>query len=196
MTRHILAATAAAAALALAGCGGGNTTNTADANMAAPMDTGMANTTADMAATPAAATGGQAFANAAAASDAFEIETSKLAATNAQAGGVKSFAQRMVEAHTESTAGLKTAAAAATPPITPDPAMTPEQTAQLTALRAATGAEFDRLYIEAQRDAHTKTLETLRAYAASGDVPSLKTFAGELAPKVAAHLNMANALRP
>src|SRR6476646_5613525 len=44
----------------------------------------------------------QGFVNAAAASDKFEIESSKLAAANAQSSAVKSFARQMISAHTQS----------------------------------------------------------------------------------------------
>ncbi|QWT16683.1 DUF4142 domain-containing protein (plasmid) [Sphingobium xenophagum] len=81
--------------------------------------------------------------------DTFEIESSKLAATRAQ------------------SAKLKTAAAAASPALTPVPQLSPAQ---------------------------QQTLDALKAYSASGEVPSLKTFAGELVPTVTAHLNMAKGL--
>ena len=42
----------------------------------------------------------QAFANAAASSDRFEIESSRMAATSAQSASVKSFARQMITAHT------------------------------------------------------------------------------------------------
>jgi predicted outer membrane protein len=67
----------------------------------------------------ATASPGQAIANAAAASDAFEIATSQLAATNDASAAVKAFATKMITAHAESTAKLKTVAAAASPVLTP-----------------------------------------------------------------------------
>lgn len=145
--------------------------------------------------TPAASmTAGQSFANTAAASDTFEIETSKIAAEKAASAKVKTFAQGMIKAHTESTAKLKSAAAAATPPITPVPQLTAMQQQTLTELQGKSGADFDTAYAKAQVDAHQMTLDALKAYSASGDVPSLKSFATELVPVVTAHLNMAKGL--
>lgn len=173
-------------ALALAGCGkkedpAASATSSAEA--------------ANSAATEAAAIpAGEAFANAAASSDAFEIEASRLAAEKAGAAKIKTFAAQMIKAHTESTAKLKAAAAAATPPITPDPALTPDQQAKLDALKAKTGSDFDTAFKAAQVEAHQMTLDALKAYSASGDVPSLKGFATELVPTVTAHLNMAKGL--
>lgn len=147
----------------------------------------------DVAVSPAASAGQQ-FVDAAAASDTFEIESSKLAATQAQSAKVKKFAEEMIKAHTASTAKLKTAAAAASPALTPVPQLSPAQQQTLDTLKSSTGAAFDRAYAKAQVDAHQATLDALKAYSASGEVPSLKTFAGELVPTVTAHLNMAKGL--
>jgi putative membrane protein len=138
------------------------------------------------------ASAAQTFANAAAASDMFEIEASKLATTNAASAKTKTFADNMIKAHTESTAKLKAAAAAAS--ITPMAQITPAQQQVLDDLKAKSGSEFDAAYARAQVDAHQMTLDTLKGYAANGDAPSLKAFATELTPIVTAHLNMAKAL--
>lgn len=142
------------------------------------------------------ASAGQTFANAAAASDAFEIETSRLALANANSTAIKTFAQKMVDGHTASTEKLKAAASSGTPAITPDPTLTAEQRAQVDGMKVLKGAAFDQAYVTAQRDGHQKTLDTLKAYAASGDVPALKSFAAGLVPTVTAHLNMAKSLKP
>jgi putative membrane protein len=171
------------AALSLTGCGDrAEPIGEASPSVAAADDIAVAPTTSP----------GQAFADAAAASDSFEIETSRLAATKAQAAKVKTFAEQMIKAHTESTAKLKTAADAAT--ITPVARLTATQQQTLDALATKSGDEFDRAYAQAQRDAHQATLDALKSYSATGDVPSLKAFATELVPIVTAHLNMAKAL--
>lgn len=138
---------------------------------------------------------GQAFANAAAASDAFEIETSKLALTTSKSLSIKRFAQKMVDAHTESTAKLKAAASGASPAVVPDPTMTSEQSVKLENLKSLSGMAFDNAYIATQAEGHQKALDTLRSYSASGNVPELKSFAATLAPTVTAHLNMAKSLK-
>lgn len=177
-----------AVALTLAGCG-----KKAEPDAQATAGAEVSGTVPDGTA-PVAASAGQVFANAAAASDAFEIETSRLAAEKADAAKIKTFAGQMVKAHTDSTAKLKAAASAATPPIAPDMRLTFEQQQALDALQAKSGADFDKAYAAAQVDGHQKTLDALKAYSATGDVPSLKNFATELAPIVTAHLNMAKGL--
>lgn len=178
-----------ALALALAGCG--------KKDEAEPQATAQGDvvTTDTESTTPAPElSAGQAFANAAAASDAFEIEASKLAAQKAQSAKIKNFAVTMIAAHTQSTAKLKTAADGATPPIMPDPALNAVQQQTLDALNAKSGADFDTAFAKAQVDAHHLTLDALKAYAATGDVPTLKAFASEMVPTVTKHLEGAKAL--
>jgi putative membrane protein len=137
---------------------------------------------------------GQAFANVAAASDAFEIETSKLAIAKGSSAKIKTFADQMIKAHTDSTAKLKTASAAATPAITPVATLSAAQQSKLDGLGAKSGADFDRAYAEIQVAAHQETLDALKGYSAGGEVASLNAFAKELVPIVTAHLNMAKSL--
>lgn len=181
-------------ALALVGCGAPNATNNSAMmdNAADPLATDMAmdngvieNAVANEAMTAAPMTAQQ-FANTAAASDAYEIASSKLATEKAQAAELKSFAQQMVKDHTASTAKLKSAAGS----IKPDPTMNPEQQANIDALETASGAAFDTAYRTQQLAAHQKALTALQGYAASGDNEALKTFASETAPIVQGHLTM------
>jgi putative membrane protein len=155
-------------------------------------DNGMIANSASVAPSPLTAQG---FANTAAASDRFEIESSKLAEASASSAAVKEFAAQMIKAHTDSTAKLKSALSGLSPAITPDDTLTPEQQATLDNLKAANGAAFDTAYASAQVDAHQKTLDALKNYAASGDNEQLKTFANGLVPTVIAHLNMAKGLK-
>jgi len=131
---------------------------------------------------------------AAAASDTFEIQSSKLAQDKAQSSKVKAFAAQMIKAHTDSTAKLKAAAAKSSPAITPVPQLNATQQQALDDLNAKSGADFDTAYIQAQTQAHQMTLDKLKAYAASGENAPLKAFATTLIPTVTAHLNMAKGL--
>ena len=137
----------------------------------------------------------QNFVNAAAASDKFEIESSKLAATQASSSSVKSFATKMISAHSASTAKLKSTVAGMSPPMTPDDTLSADQQSTLDNLKTLKGADFDKAYASAQVDAHQKALDALNGYASSGDNAKLKDFASGLVPTVTAHLNMAKALK-
>ena len=181
----------AGTALSLTACGRNDTDNelSTDVNLTTENDAALGSP-ADAAMLTA-----QGFVNAAGASDKFEIESSKLAATAAQSAAVKSYAEKMISAHTESTAKLKSTVAAMTPPVTIDDTLTAEQQRTLDSLAALKGPKFDSNYAAAQVNAHQKTLDALNAYAASGDNPQLKTFATGLIPTVTAHLNMAKGLK-
>ena len=188
-----------ATALALAGCGRKDETTTTTINSVTADTSGTIvadNGVLDNGVAVAPVSGGQAFANTAAASDAFEIAESQLAAANAQSAAIKSFAKKMIEAHTGSTAKLKTIASGLTPAITPDATLTPDQQSKLDALKSKTGADFDTAYAADQVAAHEAALDALRTYSTGGDVPELKTFATGLVPTVTAHLNMAKSLKP
>lgn len=182
------------AVLALGACGKheaasnniGADLNAADENATA------ANTAVATAPLPTTAQG---FVNAAAASDKFEIESSKLAATAASSAAVKKFAAQMISAHSASTAKLKSTVAGMSPPLTPDDTLSPDQQQKLDSLGALNGTAFDTAYASAQSEAHQKALDMLRNYAASGDNPTLKTFANGLIPTVTAHLNLAKGLK-
>lgn len=175
-------------ALALSGCNKTDSPTNDATTAASPSPDGVAPSAA------ASVDPNQAFADAAAASDAFEIETSKLAVQKAESSKVKRFAESMIKAHTESTAKLKAAAAAASPAITPLAELTAMQKQTLNDLSAKSGKEFETAYAKAQVDGHQMTLDKLKAYSADGAQPSLKAMATEMVPIVTAHLNMAKGL--
>ena len=135
----------------------------------------------------------QGFANTAAASDRFEIESSKLAATAGMSAAVKSFAAKMVTAHTASTAKLKSTASDLN--LMPDDTLSPEQQQKLDSLKALNGKDFDSAYAAAQVEAHQKALDALNGYAAGGDNAKLKDLASGMVPTVTAHLNMSKSLK-
>lgn len=183
----IVAMSLGASSLALVACGAKDHAQSNEANVAA--------TENNVGTAPAAETGDQTFANTAAASDAFEIQSSQLAATQASSKAVKSFARRMIDAHTTSTAKLKAAAASASPTITPDATLSADQQQKVAQLKPQSGAAFDSAYIDDQIAAHEAALAGLKNYAGTGAVPSLKSFATEMIPIVTAHLNTAKSLK-
>ena len=179
------------AMLALAACGRD------DANNNVATDNGLGNAAetgneAKTATAPAAAD----FATAVAASDLYEIESGRLAAEKASSAEVKSFAQMLVTDHQKSTADLKAAAGGANPPVTVSPALDAEKQAMIDALKSANGAEFDRTFIDQQKQAHQKALDLLRGYDSGGDARALKDFAAKAATVVQGHLDRLNQMQP
>ncbi len=133
------------------------------------------------------------FANAAAATDLYEIESSKLAADKAANAEVKAFAQHVRTDHEKSSAELKSVAAQANVAVAPR--LDAEKQGMLDKLKAASGAEFDRLFLEQQKTAHTKALAMLQGYSSSGDNDALKAFAGKTATVIKGHLDHANTIK-
>jgi putative membrane protein len=190
MTNKVLIGLSASV-LALAACGQtNNKPSDADVNVA------MGNEALDngTSATPLP-TSAQGFANLAAASDRFEIESSKLAQAAAHSAGVKDFAAKMITAHEASTDKLKATAGALSPPLNPDDILAASQQQDLDGLKNLDGADFDAAYAAAQVKAHQQALDALKDYVASGDTPALKDFANSLIPTVTEHLNMAKGLK-
>jgi putative membrane protein len=207
MKKLLTAASIAALTLGLAACGSHNDSaqngsadtmaadNMAGNDMAMNDMNAMAGDNMAMAGNTMAPIMGADFANAAAASDMYEVESSKLAQDKSANADLKSFAKMLVTDHTRSTADLKAAGAKANPPITPKPEMTAEQQSNLDALKSASAADFDQLYIGQQIPAHEKALAMLQSYASGGDVPELKAFASKTAPVVQTHLDKARAMK-
>lgn len=183
----------------LAACGSNTATNTVttDTGTTTEISTGTGNDRDGLAnasvATPAMT--GQQFADTAASSDAYEIEAGKMAKEKATSKDLKDFGAMMVSHHSESTAKLKAAGGRASPAIVPNATLSPKQQQDLDALRAASGAEFDRLYRTQQIMAHQQALAGLEGYQAGGDVNELKAWAAETAPTVRAHLDRIQAIQ-
>jgi len=184
---------ASAALIALSACGSNDDAATTN-NMAYADNVETENLLVDNGAAPATATGGQEYATKASASDLYEIQSSEMAGEKAKSGDVKSFARMLIADHNKSTADLKTAAAKAEPPIDVAPALDPEGQSNIEALRSAADADFERTYLTQQVAAHEKALAMVRAYAESGDVPSLKQHASTVSGPIKKHLARAREL--
>lgn len=192
MRNRMMMVSVAALSLALGACG---RSEQASDNMVMANDVGAVDNMAGAnmadanamagAATPVSA---QDFASQAAASDMFEIESSKLAADQAENAKVKAFAKMLVADHTKSSNELKTIAASLQPPLTVAPTLAPDMQSKLDALKAAKGADFDTLYVTQQVAAHQEALNLHKGYAENGEEPQLKTFASKTADVVQKHL--------
>lgn len=183
VTRLALSLAAATSLVALAACSPKTTTTTEAA------------ATPTAAATPAEVavdTKTTEFVADAAATDMYEIESAKLALTMSKSQPVKDFAQKMIDAHTATTAALAPLATAAQ--ITPPTAIPAKFTSKLDDLRNAKPSEFDAKYLDQASSVHSDALNLMNDYAANGQNASIKAFAAETAPKVQEHLDMAKGL--
>lgn len=183
---------AAALAIALAACG--NEADTARSDNLIVADNG--GVTAPMAniSVSTEGTSGQDYVNIAGAGDLYEIESARLAAEKAQRPEVRELAAMILADHQRSTAALVRAAGAVRPALAADPRMTPQQQADLNALRAASGAAFDTEYLRQQVAAHEQALALVENYAQNGDIPQLREHASTVSAPIRGHLERAREL--
>ncbi len=132
------------------------------------------------------------FVKIAAISDMFEIESSKLAATRADASS-KQFATKMIEDHTKTSVELRTLAPKAGVEI--PGALDGSHQSRLDKLKGLQGADFDKEYDSMQVDAHENAVSLFERYAKGGDNAELKAFATKHLPHLQEHLRMAKDLR-
>ena len=178
MRRYFLIA---ASAFALAACGQQATTETAET----PATETPATQQASMSATD--------FIQTVAASDAFEIQSSELAAQRAARQDVKDLASQMVTAHRQTTQELTQLTSANSMPA-PTPQLNATQQTSLDNLRNQTGQSFDDAYLDAQVAAHENAVRTFEQYASSGEAGPLRDWAQRTLPNLRQHLQHAQGL--
>jgi putative membrane protein len=133
------------------------------------------------------------FAKKVAASNAFEIESSKLANERAERGEVKSFAKQMIDDHSKAGEDLKAAVKSGNiPPPVDQPDAKQQQT--ISRLQQTRGKTFDDQYISAQREGHREAVTLFKNYSAQGKSAPLKDFAQKTLPKIEHHLQRAEEL--
>jgi putative membrane protein len=126
-------------------------------------------------------------------SDVYEVTAAQIAAMRAQNPMVRAFAEMMIAHHTETT-NLALQQARASGVMAPPPVLGAATRTQIDQLLNAPAAGFDRLYLQQQVNAHRQALALHTAYARSGDNPELRRAAATIAPLVAEHLRIAEAL--
>ena len=136
----------------------------------------------------------QGFVTAAATSDLYEVTAGKLAAERAQSPDVKAFAQKMVQAHTATTAKLKGIIAGNNINVAAPAHVDNRRQGMLDNLRGAKAEDFDHRYISQQIAAHKEADILFSGYAKSGDNAAIKDFAATTDKDIKMHLSMAQHL--
>ena len=182
--------TAVALGLVLAACGKKNdeavNTTTTEINA-----TSMSNESSKGA---AAALPAQQFADTIVGSDMFEIQSGKLAEAMGGTPAVKDFGKMLVTDHAKSSTLFKLVAAKTSPVVSLPMALPADLKSKIDALKAAKGADFDKLFVSQQTEGHQKALDALKAYSSGGDQASLKEFATTATPVVQGHLTKLEAM--
>lgn len=125
------------------------------------------------------------------AGNAFELAAAQIAQAKGRSDAVKRFAAEMLRDHGKSAADLKTALAQAGQALIAAPGPAPDQQQVLAQLQSSDPRDFDKAYMDSQVAAHLKALALTQSYAEKGDVTSLAVFAGEAAPVIQGHYEMA-----
>lgn len=158
--------------------------------------TGMA-TSADIGVSPMGPIPAGDYVTQAAASDQFEIQSSRLAATKSSRADVKAYAKMMISQHTATTKSLMAALRNNERTIArPSTKLNSEQAANLALLKKAPKAGFDNLYLTQQIQAHQQAWSLQKGYALNGTDPALKQVAATAVPMVEQHYQQAKALAP
>lgn len=159
----------------------------------APVEAPAATPAAPAAAPTATPTTAVEFVPMAANANLFEIESSNLAQEKGQAAAVKDVARTIVADHTKLGSDMQAAVQRANLNLAMPTSLDAEHAAKVTELRGLSGADFDRRYLEMQREAHEKAIAAFQAYADGGDNPEIKTVAAGALPRLRAHLDAVNA---
>ena len=134
----------------------------------------------------------QQFIDQAAAGGMAEVELGRLARQKAAARNVRAFGARMVADHTKANNRLMALAKRAN--MTPSPSPDPQQQSMQDQLTSASGADFDKQYIDGQVAMHQQTIQLFEGEAQSGQDARLRRFAHDTLPTLRAHLRQAEAI--
>ncbi len=197
MTRTILLCAAAATALTLGACSRKEAaTNEANPGASAPVNAVQDATGAAVGAVSASTLGANdtgAFVSNASQSDMYEIKAGQIAQQKAQSADVKAFGKMMVTEHTAMANEMKPLITAAGE--TPAAELDQRRKGFLDNLTAASGADFDKAYLNQQEAAHNEALMLMKGYAENGSDPGLKAGAAKAVPKIQRHLDRVKQLQ-
>ena len=194
MIRTILAGVAAAALMTA--CSQQQTDKTADDASAAVNAAQDATSTAvgqTSAATLGANTVGG-FVTGLGVSDMYELEAAKIAYSKSSNADVKELAAMITKDHTASSTKLKALAPTAAPTVALPTALDERRQGLIDNLKAASAADFDKVYLTQQVAAHDEALTLLNGFDDNTEAPTLAALATEIIPKVTAHRDHAKAL--
>lgn len=133
------------------------------------------------------------FAKMASMGNAAEIKTARLAMERSNSPEIKKYAKMIIKDHTK--AGKELQKIAMRSNMAQPNALNDEQMEEYNKLQAATGADFNKMYVEnAGLEDHQKTIDLFQKEAENGENAALKAFAMKTLPTLKEHLQMAQKL--
>ena len=121
-------------------------------------------------------------------SNEFEIKSSELALQKAQTDDLKKAAEMIIADHKKAGEKLTVLLEAKNAPLPSPIVLAPKHQKMLDQLQAASGKDFDTLYLDMQAQAHMEAVGLFRTYAGSGDDQSVVGFAKETLPSLETHM--------
>ena len=118
-----------------------------------------------------------------------EIDAGKAAAAKAQSPQVKQFAQKMVDDHTRMLDDLKTLAQQKS--VSLPESVSLKDKAQMELMKRASGADFDKKYMDQMVKDHQKDLSDVQDLASKAKDPEFKAAVQKASSRISEHLQMA-----
>src|SRR5258708_21457024 len=118
-----------------------------------------------------------------------EIEAGRAAASRAQSPNVKQFAQKMVDDHTKMLEDLKTLARQKSVALPSEVSL--RDKAQMKMMERASGADFDKKYMDQMVKDHQNDLKEVQDLAAKAKDPDFKVAVQLASYKISEHLQLA-----
>ena len=118
-----------------------------------------------------------------------EVQAGKVAQTKASSDEVKKFAQHMVDDHSKMLKEQESIAQSKGVSLPKEPARS--EKSALKKLQSASGAQFDKSYMQQMVKDHQKALKLVQDTAKSAKDPELKQAAEQAAPEIQKHLDEA-----
>lgn len=136
----------------------------------------------------------EAFAELAAMTDKFEVDSSKLALERSKRDDLLAFATQMIKDHTDSYEALAAAAREDKLNVPLPPKFDGKHTEALDKLHEAPPEAFDAMYLDVQLNGHREAVGLFRQFAAIGGESAMVKFAAVMLPKIQEHLDHVEAL--
>jgi putative membrane protein len=137
----------------------------------------------------------QDFAKKVSVANTFEIDSSRLALEKSTDEDVKSFAQSMIDDHTQAGEDFSEALASSDSKAKAAQALDSKHQKMMNTLQAASGNNFNRQYIAMQTDAHKQAVSLFSDYSRNGKDKALKDFATNTLPTLQEHLQHVQTLK-
>jgi putative membrane protein len=128
------------------------------------------------------------FAEMAGRSNNYEIAAATIAEQKAQDPALKAYARHMIEDHGAMAIEMNNKAVLAGPQFTIPVTLDSKHQAMIDQLNAASGSQFDMLYVSQMRQSHKDTYELLNAFSDRGNESNFQEFAQDNKQAVYDHL--------